>query len=791
MSRKGNKRSFKSRHKVKGQKKGNAFEGAMIETGNSSSRLDRVLAKCRTTGTLKLASFALSELPDTIFHLGEESDTKSEVNWWECEPIKILEAPHNQLTEIPSSITKFEELTTLNLQDNKLHTLLEDIADCEKLVKLNLSMNALTVLPEVFPETLTSLSLQQNKLENIPACLTMLTHLRTLDLSSNQLKSLPNQGRLEGLTKLNVGSNSLTVLPRWLSQCKGLASLNVEKNKIASMPDLSQLHKLTSVNVALNKLNALPNFSNQAPLITLEANKNALVNIDNILNQCNLLTLLLEGNALSELSPAIENLSKLKVLDVQCNNLEDIPGEFGRMESLKNFLVDGNALRKIQRSKYADGNTIKFKKYLLTRLAPDEQTKKENVKKNMSQSVEEALKSGHRTRTLCLQGFNLNVIPEDVWEVEGIKVLDLSQNKLSEATETLDDIAVFEDSLQSLILDKNKYRSFPMSLLSLPKLKKISFSFNQINALPRNIGSLVMLTELHLANNNFQQFPPQVQNMTNLTELSLSYNGLTSLPSLQGMRNLRTLHLRANKLTHIADGISRMQQLNYIDLQDNEMRQIPLELAACPALKILLIAGNPQVMISSVIVQKGANQVLQALRSKAGPGNQRMGAGRGNSNMMGGKSPNMTGRGNQNMMGGRSSNMMGRGNQNMMGGRNSNMMGRGNQNMGRGNQNMGRGNQNMMGGRSPNMMGRGNQRMMGRGMGRGSPNMMGRGMGQARPNMSQGNNNRQAQITELSNKIRSLEVDLKQYGLRKAQQIRLQRELEKTKIALKAAQRGR
>jgi len=107
----------------------------------------------------------------------------------------------------------------------------------------------LTELPESIGKLkqLTSLKLSYNKLTTLPDSLGQLTQLTELDLSNNQLTALPDSlGQLTQLTKLDLSSNRLAVLPDTIGRLRNLALLNLLGNQLTTIPEY--IEKLTKLN---------------------------------------------------------------------------------------------------------------------------------------------------------------------------------------------------------------------------------------------------------------------------------------------------------------------------------------------------------------------------------------------------------------------------------------------------------------------------------------------------------------------------------------------------------------
>ena len=129
------------------------------------------------------------------------------------------------LDEIPG----IEELTALQVDDNKIATLPEFIGTLPKLTYLCARHNKIETLPASF-SNLTNLLLSSNKLTDFPACILSMLNLARLELSFNQIEDIPERiAALTQLTSLELTGNRITTIPTGLLNLPKLRSLSAQQ----------------------------------------------------------------------------------------------------------------------------------------------------------------------------------------------------------------------------------------------------------------------------------------------------------------------------------------------------------------------------------------------------------------------------------------------------------------------------------------------------------------------------------------------------------------------------------
>lgn len=243
------------------------------------------------------------------------------------------------------------------------------------------------------------------------------------------------------------------------------------------------------------------------------------LNLTTLPSEIGLLTKLewlsLADNALTKIPPEIGQLTSLYVLDLSGNNLAELPVEIEQLTSLQEIRLSDNPLPR-SLSLMSSTNIGAIVNYVIEH---------QDVATRAHVTVMTAAQSS--SDELWLSGLGITTIPNALWDLTKINVLDL----------------------KILDLRNNELTVLPSDISLLSSLQVLGLDNNFIDKLPSEIGQLSDLEFLTLSNNELTEIPPEIGLLTNLRQLDLSYNDLEELPSeLISLTNLLELDLRGNPL---------------------------------------------------------------------------------------------------------------------------------------------------------------------------------------------------------------------------------------------------
>ncbi|XP_028746215.1 leucine-rich repeat-containing protein 7 isoform X7 [Peromyscus leucopus] len=335
----------------------------------------------RTLEELYLDANQIEELPKQLFN---------------CQALRKLSIPDNDLSSLPTSIASLVNLKELDISKNGVQEFPENIKCCKCLTIIEASVNPISKLPDGFTQllNLTQLYLNDAFLEFLPANFGRLVKLRILELRENHLKTLPkSMHKLSQLERLDLGNNEFSELPEVLDQIQNLRELWMDNNALQVLPgSIGKLKMLVYLDMSKNRIETVDmDISGCEALEDLLLSSNMLQQLpDSIGLLKKLTTLKVDDNQLTMLPNTIGNLSLLEEFDCSCNELESLPSTIGYLHSLRTLAVDENFLPELPRE----------------------------------------IGSCKNVTVMSLRSNKLEFLPEEIGQMQRLRVLNLSDNRL-------------------------------------------------------------------------------------------------------------------------------------------------------------------------------------------------------------------------------------------------------------------------------------------------------------------------------------------------------------------------
>ncbi|NWI04360.1 LRC40 protein, partial [Tichodroma muraria] len=550
-------------------------------------------------------------VPEHVWRINLDTPEEAQQNlsfgaadrWWEQTDLTKLILASNKLQSLSEDVQLLPALSVLDVHDNQLTSLPSALGQLENLQKLDVSHNKLRSLPEELLRLprLRSLLLQHNELSQLPEGLGQLLSLEELDVSNNQLTAIPTSfALLVNLVRLNLACNQLKELPEDLSAMKSLRQLDCTKNYLHTVPPkLATMASLEQLYLRKNKLRSLPELPSCKLLKELHAGENQIemLNAEDLKQLSSLCVLELRDNKIKAVPEEITVLQRLERLDLANNDISRLPYTLGNLPQLKFLALEGNPLRTIRRDLLQKG-TQELLKYLRSKIQDDGPGPSEEPPVTAMTLPSQSKVNIHAITTLKLLEYSdkqAAEIPEAVFDAVGanpVAAVNFSKNQLREIPPRLVEL---KDSVCDVSLGFNKISSISSGLCLLQKLTHLDLRNNVLTALPEEMEALKRLHTINLAFNRFKVFPSVLYHLPALETILLSNNQVGSIDPVQ---------------------LKGMDKLGTLDLQNNDLLQVPPELGNCENLRSLLLEGNPFRTPRAAVLAKGTAAVLEYLRSR-------------------------------------------------------------------------------------------------------------------------------------------------------------------------------
>ncbi|XP_052819033.1 protein flightless-1 homolog isoform X1 [Mya arenaria] len=245
-------------------------------------------------------------------------------------------------------------------------------------------------------------------------------------------------------------------------------------------------------------------------------------------------------------------------------------------------------------------------------------------------------------RWLKLNRTGLTEMPKEMGNLTKLEHLSLIKNNISSLGRDVEKLT----SLRTINCRHNKLtdKGIPNKVFQLQDLSVVDFSHNELNEVPPELENAKGVIVLNLSNNNIEMLPNQMFiNLLDLTYLDLSNNGLETLPpQMRRLTSLQTLILNNNPLVHaqlrqvpamtalqmlhmrntqrtianFPSGLDSLTNLLDVDLSRNDLPRIPEPLYKLSCLTHLNLADN-QITELSLLIDTWVNlQTLNLSRNK-------------------------------------------------------------------------------------------------------------------------------------------------------------------------------
>lgn len=349
-------------------------------------------------------------------------------------------------------------------------------------------------------------------------------NLKVLDLSHNNIESLSPAifSNLGKLLELNLANNGMTfIADRALEGLISLSVINLAENRLNSLPPelFSEAKNVKEINLSNNSLNVLAPgiFNDLQQLVSLDLSHNQLAS-----EWINGLT--------------FKGLDRLVILDLSHNHINKMDaGTFKALTNLQALRLQENRISSL----------------------PD----------NMF------LELGKLT-TLTLSNNLLRKIDADTFSgLTSLAVLSLDYNQIAEVHDEA--FRNVNSSLQDLHLNGNKLLRVPGALSSVPHLKTLDLGENHISVIENtSFTTMSELYGLRLIENNIEHVTRETfRKLTSLQILNLSRNKIRSVEqdAFENNQNLRAIRLDGNYLREIAGLFSKLQNLVWLNISDNQL----------------------------------------------------------------------------------------------------------------------------------------------------------------------------------------------------------------------------
>ncbi|KZF22381.1 PP2C-domain-containing protein [Xylona heveae TC161] len=361
-------------------------------------------------------------------------------------------------------------------------------------------------------------------------------------------------------------------------------------------PGFSKMQKFSHIDLQGRNLITIPItlYRKATEIISLNLSRNLSLDVPkDFIHSCiNLRELKYVSNEAWHLPPSLSLASRLTVLDISNNKLEQLEhADLSKLTSLVSIKLANNKLKYLPeyfgdftqlRSLNLSSNYLESFPDFLCRL-------KSLVDLDISFNAIKNLPDIGQLTTLerfwATNNRLTGSFPEGFKELSSLKELDVRYNALSNI-----DVVAQLPQLEQLMAGHN---SVPGFTGTFEKIRTFYLNHNPVTRFTVTT-QIPTMTTLSIASAKLSELQDDfAEQLPNLTRVILDNNHLVSLgPQIGKLRKLEHLSLAKNQLNNLPAEIGLLQELRFLDLRENNLKKLPSEIWCALRLDTLNVCSN-------------------------------------------------------------------------------------------------------------------------------------------------------------------------------------------------------
>lgn len=365
------------------------------------------------------------------------------------------------------------------------------------------------------------------------------------------LEKDPAYGKMQKFSSVDLSGRSLVTIPITLYQkATEILSLNLSRNLALDVPKdfIQGCINLREIKFAGNEAWQLPpSFSLATRLTVLDLSNNRLEQLEHAeLDKLqNLISIKLSNNQLNRLPAYFGNYRALRSLNLSSNYFETFPDFLCGLTSLVDLDISFNMIKCLP---------------------------------NIGQLT--ALERFWATNNLLSDSFS-----EDFKNLSSLKEVDIRFNALSNI-----DVLCELPRLEQLMVGHNAISQFKGNF---NKIRTLYLDHNPVTVFDLKTAA-PGLASLNIASAKLSQMEDSIfERMPNLTKLNLDKNHFAGLSSdICKLTKLEYLSITQNPLNSLPASIGKLERLHFLDVRECNLKKLPVELWSCHKLDTLNVSSN-------------------------------------------------------------------------------------------------------------------------------------------------------------------------------------------------------